>query len=79
MKENCKQNFEKISEYLDGELGRDVCLQIEQHLKECPDCQSCVEALKKTIDLCKKSAQEEIPQDMRERLRSKLRDCFGPH
>ena len=79
MKEDCKKNFERISEYLDGELGPDDCRQIEQHLMECPECQDCFDALKKTIDLCRKSAREEIPGDMRERLRSKLRDCLGGH
>jgi mycothiol system anti-sigma-R factor len=79
MKENCEKNFERISEYLDGELGRDACLQIEQHLMECSECRDCFDALKKTIALCKKSGQEEIPGDMRERLRSKLRDCFSNH
>ena len=79
MKEECKKNFERISEYLDGELGPDDCQQIEQHLKECPECQDCFDALKKTIDLCRKSAREEIPEEMRKRLRSKLRDCLGDH
>ena len=79
MKEECKKNFERISEYLDGELGPDDCQQIEQHLKACPECRDCFDALKKTIDLCRKSAREEIPGDMRKRLRSKLRDCFGSH
>ena len=77
MKEDCKKNFERISEYLDGELGHDACQQIEEHLKSCPECRACVDALKKTVDLCKKSARENIPQDMRKRLRSKLRECFG--
>ena len=76
MNENCKKNFEKISEYLDGELGPDACQQIEQHLMECPKCRDCFDALKKSIDLCRKSTREEIPKDMRERLRIKLRDCF---
>ncbi|MCD6294064.1 MAG: zf-HC2 domain-containing protein [Deltaproteobacteria bacterium] len=77
MKEDCKKNFERISEYLDGELGPDDCQQIEQHLEECPECRDCFDALKKTIDLCKKNAQEEIPGDMQNRLKSKLRECFG--
>ena len=77
MKEACKKNFERISEYLDGELNQNVCQQIENHLKTCPECRSCVDALKKTVDLCKQSTREEIPQDMRNRLRNKLRECFG--
>lgn len=79
MKEDCKKNFERISEYLDGELGPDACRQIERHLMACPECLDCFDALKKSIALCRKSTREEIPQDMRERLRLKLRDCFGSH
>jgi anti-sigma factor (TIGR02949 family) len=79
MKEDCKKIFERISEYLDGELGPDTCQEIEQHLMECPECMDCFDALKKSIALCRKSTREEIPQDMRERLRSKLKDCFGSH
>ncbi|EFK12362.1 anti-sigma factor, RsrA family [delta proteobacterium NaphS2] len=77
MKEDCQKNFEKINEYLDGELAHDECRQIEQHLNDCPECQKCCDALKKTIDICRKSAQDRIPDDMRKRLRAKLRDCFG--
>lgn len=76
MKEDCKKHFEMISEYLDGELDLDVCQKIEQHLLECPECRVCFDALKKTVDLCRKSAREEIPADMRVRIRSRLRDCF---
>jgi anti-sigma factor (TIGR02949 family) len=79
MKEDCKKIFERISEYLDGELGPDACQEIEQHLMECPECMDCFDALKKSIALCRKSTREEIPQDMRERLRSNLKDCFGSH
>ena len=77
MKDDCKKNFERISEYLDRELGPEDCRRIEEHLMGCPECQDCFDALKKTIDLCRKSAREEIPGDMRNRLRSKLRECFG--
>ena len=77
MKEACQKNFEKINEYLDGELEQDECRQIEQHLKDCPECRGCFDALKKTIDICRKSAQDKIPDDMRRRLRSKLRECFN--
>ncbi len=79
MNEHCRKNFEKISEYLDGELGADECRVIEQHLKGCPECQNCVDTLKKTIALCKKRPQDEIPGEVRKRLRSKLRDCFEGH
>ena len=76
MREECKKDFERISEYLDGELTKDICLRIEQHLNECPECRECVDTLRKSIQLCKRASMEEVPPDVRERLRSKLRECF---
>jgi len=77
MREDCKKYFEKISEYVDGELDGKLCHKIETHLKECPECQNCLDSLKKTIRLCKKAAEEKVPTDIKERLRSTLRKCFG--
>jgi RNA polymerase sigma-70 factor (ECF subfamily) len=76
MKEGCKKDFERISEYLDGELKVDICREIENHLRHCPECRECVDSLRKSIDLCKKAAEDEITPDMREHLRTALRNCF---
>jgi anti-sigma factor RsiW len=76
MREECKKDFERLSEYLDGELDEEVCREIEQHLRHCPECRECVDTMKKTIQLCKAVATEEIPADARERLRSMLRECI---
>ena len=77
MTEGCKKYFERISEYLDGELDDRTCKEIEAHLKNCPECLECLNSLKKSIRLCKKAGHEEMPPDMRERLRSRLLDCFN--
>jgi anti-sigma factor RsiW len=77
MSEECKAYFERVSEYLDGELNDEICRKIEAHLSECPECRDCIESLRKTIGLCREAAQEEIPQAARERVRRTLRDCFG--
>ena len=76
MKVTCKKGFEKISEYLDGELDDNLCREIEEHLRHCPVCRECVDSMRKTIQLCKKAATEEIPVDARERLKSKLLECI---
>lgn len=77
MNEECKKDFERISEYLDGELNADICRKIENHLHRCPECRECVDSLRKSIGLCKKATEEEITPEMKERLRSALRDCFA--
>lgn len=77
MTEDCKEYFERISEYLDGELDEDICRKIDQHLQDCPECLECIDSLRRSIQLCKEAVKEEIPPDIRERLRSTLRDCFN--
>ena len=77
MKEECKKDFQRMSEYLDGELNSDICREIEDHLRHCPECRECVDSLQKSIELCKKAAAEKITPDMRGRLRAALRDCLA--
>jgi len=77
MREDCKKDFEKLSEYLDGELDDAVCREIERHFRQCPECRECVDSMKKTIQLCKAVATEEMPDDARQRLRSMLRECLS--
>jgi mycothiol system anti-sigma-R factor len=77
MTAQCKKYFQKISEYLDGELDKEICQKIRQHLQGCPECRRCLDSLRKTIDLCKEAGREKIPSDAQERLRSTLREFLG--
>lgn len=77
MKEDCKKHFKRISEYLDGELDERACKEIEANLEKCPECLECLHSLKKSIQLCKEAGEEEMPADIKDRLRSNLRDCFS--
>ncbi len=77
MKSDCEKDIKRLSEYLDGELDESACREIEQHLRECPECRACVESMRKTIRLCKEAAVEEIPMDARRRLHAMLQECFS--
>ena len=77
MHEDCKEYFERISEYLDGELDGSLCEKIERHLRACPECRDCIESLKKTVGLCKKIPPEQVPREVRKRLRETLRSFLG--
>jgi len=76
MKDACRRCFQKVSEYLDGELEREICEEVEAHLRECPQCSKCYDSLRKTIQLCREGAMEEIPQDVHRRLRSAILECL---
>lgn len=68
--ENCKNMLSLLSEFVDGELNHEVCLQIESHLSQCTDCSIVVDTLKKTIYLYQKSSKSsvQVPDEVRERL-----------
>ena len=68
--------FQRISEYLDGELEDKICREIDEHLRQCPECRQYVDSLRKTIQLCKRAAMEEMPKDIHDRIRSKIRELL---
>jgi anti-sigma factor (TIGR02949 family) len=65
----CHELLSSLSEYVDGELSDELCSVIEQHMSGCQDCQIVVDTLRKTISLCRSSAQQvDVPDDVRDRL-----------
>jgi RNA polymerase sigma-70 factor (ECF subfamily) len=73
MHEGCKRYFEKVSEYLDGDADSMTCEQIEEHLLDCPECRRCFDSLKKSVEVCRKSPRERVPEEVKQRLREALR------
>ncbi len=71
---NCSAFLEKLSDYVDGELDKSLCLEIERHIGDCENCRVVVDTLKKTIYLYHETAAQEteIPLDVRERLFHRL-------
>ena len=47
----CRELFELLSEYLDGELPAPTCEEIKQHIQGCAPCIQFVENLKASIQL----------------------------
>ena len=48
---NCESLLGFLSDYVDGELGAELCREIEKHIAECEDCRIVVDTTRKTIDL----------------------------
>ena len=66
--QHCLEIFEKLSEYIDGELDHTTCEEIERHAKNCVACFSCMETLKKTVALCKNAQEQPVPQEFSKKL-----------
>ncbi|MCS6817259.1 MAG: sigma-70 family RNA polymerase sigma factor [Blastocatellia bacterium] len=75
---SCREMFERLSEYLDGELELDLCQHLESHLRDCAPCAAFLNTLRKTIELCRSYAADEkmtIPPEEKEKLRAALEAC----
>ena len=54
--------FKKLSEYIDNELDELTCRDVERHARECIRCNTCLETLKRTVDLCRNTADQPVPE-----------------
>lgn len=66
----CLELFEKLSEYIDGELDHATCSEIKRHAEDCVPCFACLETLKRTVALCKNVEDKPIPLNLSEKLRN---------
>lgn len=72
--DTCEKMLSSLGEYIDGTLGKDLCLEIEKHMQGCTRCRVVVNTLKKTVELYHGTAEEEeqLPVDVRQRLFARL-------
>ncbi len=70
---HCQELLSSLSDYVDGELGAELCSQLERHLRECQRCKVVVDTLKKTVELYQDTSDEvDLPDDVRQRLYLRL-------
>jgi anti-sigma factor (TIGR02949 family) len=77
----CEELLGSLSAYIDGELGPELCLELEKHLSECDNCRIVLNTTKRTIDLVHSPVEKsDLPEDVRERLfkRLQLDDFLNP-
>lgn len=74
-RETCRRYLGLLSDYLDEALEEQVCRELEEHLRRCPDCRVVVDTTRRTIYLYRTLAEEEatLPEPVRQRLFARLR------
>ena len=75
---HCLEMFEKLSEYIDGELDHATCAAIKAHAENCVACFSCLETLKRTVALCNTSKEKPIPQELSRKLKDIIKNLPKP-
>ena len=64
----CREFFEQLSDYIDGELATALWVELEQHLANCPNCHIVVDTTRKTVSLYRHTRPAELPEGVSERL-----------
>jgi mycothiol system anti-sigma-R factor len=73
----CRALFERLSEYLDGELDGSACAHIEEHLGDCAPCVAFLESLRRTVRWIERTDAPALPPELRQRLAEALRAARG--
>jgi anti-sigma factor RsiW len=69
---NCRRTLLEVSNYIDGDLDAALKQELEQHLKDCPECAIFVVRTKLTVEIFCDSQPVDLPQDVRTRLHEAL-------
>ena len=69
----CEQVANLIRDYLNGELAPEVTATFEDHLRRCTDCVAFLKTYQQTVQAVQSLSYEEIPSEMRMRVRQFLR------
>ncbi len=70
---NCKDVFQEISNYLDGDLDPNLKQELMGHFSKCHKCQVLFDTTRKTIELYCDGKLFPLPDAVRERLHQALR------
>jgi anti-sigma factor RsiW len=69
----CKECFQQISNYLDGEIDAGLKQELEQHLDKCHRCRVVFDSARKTIELYCDGKLFALPTGVHDRLHAALR------
>ena len=70
----CPRIVDLLSDYLDGRLPADVKRDLEEHLSGCTDCTAFVGTFRSTVSLLQSLNDEDLPEELRLRLKAFLDD-----
>ncbi len=64
----CKKLLTELSSYLDNELDSDLRVEIETHMRRCPDCHIIIDSTRKTVQIYRGCDAYEVPTSLHERI-----------
>jgi RNA polymerase sigma-70 factor (ECF subfamily) len=69
----CPDVLALFSQHLEGDIGPELCADMERHVEGCERCRSRCESLRQTLALCRTARAEEVPPAVQESVRAAVR------
>lgn len=69
----CPDIAVRLSQYLEGEIGREECAVMEAHVDSCPRCRRACDALRQALGVCRALPAPEVPAEVQAAVRSGIR------
>jgi|YNPNPStandDraft_1061719.scaffolds.fasta_scaffold00937_5 anti-sigma factor RsiW len=66
---SCRAIVEVLCDYIEGELPPEEERELDSHMADCPPCLSFLKTYRKTTEICRSLSPEEIPAELKERLK----------
>ncbi|HKJ69765.1 MAG TPA: hypothetical protein VKA68_17545 [bacterium] len=65
-----KETFHKLCDDLSTDIDAELCDEVKEHIKDCPDCKIYVDTLRQTVYLYRGEQEQEegIPAEVSDRL-----------
>jgi anti-sigma factor RsiW len=76
-KSDCRELLDRVSAFLDGDLGPIECRAIERHCRVCPSCAELIAGLRNAIGLCHQAAGRPLPDGVRRRAKARIRKLLS--
>ncbi len=70
----CKDLVDLLSAYVDGELDGTTARRLEEHLRDCRECEAFLNTFRKTRALAREAAEATMPPELRARLQRFFRE-----
>ncbi len=74
MKKHSKRIINELCNYLGQDLNHPMCKELLRHVEECPDCRIYLDTIKMTVNLYRKTHQNQpVPDNVKESLFKSLK------
>lgn len=65
---DCQKLETLITEFIDGEAGKEVCSQLMMHIADCRQCTSLLRSLERVVRLCRTDPGCDVPGHVHQQL-----------